>query len=57
MAQSRFWSRRSFTVGLGFAAIAAVVATGMAQPAMDKWWHGYSGGPDSSRFFQSVQIN
>src|SRR4026208_1395104 len=57
MAQSRWWSRRSFTMGFGFAAIVAVVATGMAQPATDKWWPGYSGGPDNSRFFQSRQIS
>ena len=57
MAQSRSWSRRSFTVGLGFAAVVAAVATGMAQSATDKWWPGYSGGPDNSRFFPSRQIN
>ena len=57
MAQSRSWSRRSFTVGLGFAAVVAAVATVMAQSATDKWWPGYSGGPDNSRFFASRQIN
>ena len=29
----------------------------MAQSATDKWWPGYSGGPDNSRFFPSRQIN
>jgi quinoprotein glucose dehydrogenase len=57
MAQSRWWSRRSFTAGLGFAAVVAAAAAGTAQSATDKWWPGYSGGPDNSRFFQSRQIN
>jgi quinoprotein glucose dehydrogenase len=57
MAQSGWWSQGSFTVGLGLVAIVAVVATVMAQPGTDKWWPGYSGGPDNSRFFQSRQIN
>jgi len=39
------------------AAIAAAVATGTAQSSADKWWPGYSGGPDNSRFFPSRQIN
>jgi quinoprotein glucose dehydrogenase len=29
----------------------------MAQSSTDKWWPGYSGGPDNSRFFTSRQIN
>jgi quinoprotein glucose dehydrogenase len=57
MAQSRWWSRRSFTAGLGFAAVVAAVAAGTAQSATDKWWPGYSSGPDNSRFFESRQIN
>jgi len=57
MAQRRWWSRRSFTVGLGVAATVAAVVTGIAQSPTDKWWPGYSGGKDNSRFFPSKQIN
>src|SRR6185503_4676330 len=55
MSQSRSWFRRSFTVGLGLAA--AAVATVTVRSATDKWWPGYGGGPDNSRFFASRQIN
>src|SRR5436190_24330918 len=57
MAQSRWVSRRSFTAGVGVAAMVAAVAAGQAQSGKDKWWPGYSGGPDNSHFFQSRQIN
>ena len=57
MAQRRWWSRRSFTVGLGVAATVAAVVTGMAQSSTDKWWPGYGSGPDNSRYFASRQIN
>ncbi|MEO7789709.1 MAG: PQQ-binding-like beta-propeller repeat protein, partial [Vicinamibacterales bacterium] len=57
MAQSRWWSRRTSRVGLGLAVTVAAVVTGLAQSPTDKWWPGYSGGPDNSRFFQSRQIN
>ena len=57
MAHTRRLSRRSFTAGLGFAAVIAAVATGTAQSGKDKWWPGYSGGPDNSHFFESRQIN
>jgi quinoprotein glucose dehydrogenase len=58
MAQRQSWSRRSvIRAGLGLAAVVAAVASGMGQANTDKWWPGYSGGPDNSRFFQSRQIN
>ena len=45
----------SLTVGLVLAA--AAVATVTVRSATDKWWPGYGGGPDNSRFFASRQIN
>ena len=49
--------RRRFL--LAFAALAACVAavvTTPAQSSTDKWWTGYGGGPDNSRYFPSKQI-
>src|SRR4029079_13244693 len=57
MAQRRWWSGRAFRVGLGVAATVAAVVTAIAQSPTDKWWPGYSGGKDNSRFFPSKQIN
>src|SRR6476659_1760041 len=45
----------SLAVGLGLAAVA--VATVTVRSATDRWWPGYGGGPDNSRFFASRQIN
>lgn len=40
------------------AVVAVVVAVAVsAQPAADRWWPGYGGGSDNSRFFASRQIN
>ena len=35
----------------------AAVATIRAQSSGGKWWTGYGGGPDNSRYFESRQIN
>ena len=43
-------------VALVVGAAAAAVATGVAQSSPDKWWTGYSGGADNSRYFASRQI-
>src|SRR6188508_4122 len=40
----------------GLAAFAAALATTTAQSQGDKWWTGYGGGPDNSRYFPSTQI-
>jgi quinoprotein glucose dehydrogenase len=36
---------------------AVAVATTLAQSRADKWWPGYSGGSDNSRYFASRQID
>jgi quinoprotein glucose dehydrogenase len=44
---------------LACAALAACVAaavTATAQSSTDRWWTGYGGGPDNSRYFPSTQI-
>ena len=46
-----------FTAGLGLAAAVTAVAPVTVRSATDKWWPGYGGGPDNSRFFASRQIN
>jgi quinoprotein glucose dehydrogenase len=57
MAQSssRVWRRVSSVAALAVGA--AAVATLGAQSFGDKWWPGYSGGADNSRYFASRQIN
>ena len=49
--------RQSVVVILGLSAGIAAVATGLAQSSSGKWWTGYGGGPDNSRYFASRQIN
>ena len=57
MAQSRWRvAPRVAAVALVVGAAAAAVATGVAQSSPDKWWTGYSGGADNSRYFASRQI-
>jgi quinoprotein glucose dehydrogenase len=56
MSESRA-RRRSFA--LASAVLAACVAASVTTPAQsstDRWWTGYGGGPDSSRYFPSTQI-
>ena len=41
---------------LAFAVLAASLAAAVTTPAQsstDKWWTGYGGGPDKSRYFPS----
>ena len=40
-----------------FAAGLAMVVTSLAQSSNGKWWPGYGGGADNSRYFASRQIN
>src|ERR1700754_1399127 len=35
---------------------AAAAVTATAQSSTDKWWTGYGGGPDNSRYFPSSQV-
>jgi len=45
---------------LGLTSAATVVvatAIATAQSASDRWWPGYSGGPDNSRYFASSRID
>ena len=44
----------SRSIALLMCAAAAVTAT--AQSSTDKWWTGYGGGPDNSRYFSSRQV-
>jgi quinoprotein glucose dehydrogenase len=37
-------------------ACAAAAVTATAQSSTDKWWTGYGGGPDNSRYFPSSQV-
>jgi quinoprotein glucose dehydrogenase len=57
MSQSsrRSWRHVIATAGLAAAGVVAVVTTG-AQSSADKWWPGYGGGADNSRYFASRQI-
>jgi quinoprotein glucose dehydrogenase len=57
MPQSSFWSARYIAAGAALATGVAVAAIVTAQSSPDKWWPGYSGGPDNSRYFASSQIN
>jgi quinoprotein glucose dehydrogenase len=54
-SSSRVWRRVPAIAAL--AACAAAVATLGAQSSGGKWWPGYSGGADNSRYFESKQIN
>ena len=44
-------------MGAAVATVVVVAAIATAQSSSDKWWPGYSGGPDNSRYFASSQIN
>ena len=57
MRQSSFWSRESISAAAALATIVIVAALATAQSSSDKWWAGYSGGPDNSRYFASSQID
>jgi quinoprotein glucose dehydrogenase len=45
------------TAVAGLATAVATAASAVAQSSGDKWWPGYSGGADNSRYFASRQIN
>src|SRR5688572_28908141 len=57
MPQSSFRSTRYISVGAALATVVVVAAIATAQSSSDKWWPGYSGGPDNSRYFASRQID
>ena len=44
-------------MGAAVATVVVAAAIATAQSSSDKWWPGYSGGPDNSRYFASSQIN
>lgn len=50
----RFW--RHITAAVVLAAGVAAVTSSLAQSSNDKWWPGYGGGADNSRYFASRQI-
>src|SRR5688572_11323678 len=56
-----FQSERRIVRRLAMLAVAATAAAGtatpLAQSSVDRWWPGYSNGPDNSRYFASRQIN
>jgi quinoprotein glucose dehydrogenase len=49
--------RRSAAIAATAAAVVAASVVGAGQTASERWWPGYSGGPDNSRYFTSRQIN
>ena len=51
----RRWQR--IAAAAACAAGSVAVATTLAQSPADKWWPGYSGGSDNSRYFASRQID
>ena len=53
--RSRSW--RDFAAAVAVAAAVTVAASAVAQSRGDKWWPGYSGGADNSRYFASRQID
>jgi quinoprotein glucose dehydrogenase len=57
MPQSSFRSARFIAAGAALT-VAVVVAAALvtAQSSSDKWWPGYSGAPDNSRYFASSRI-
>src|SRR5687767_14676217 len=57
MLQSRSWFWRHIAAVAGLVAVVAAVATSLAQSSNGKWWPGYGGGADNSRYFASRQIN
>src|SRR5688572_24563723 len=48
---------RRLAASIAFVAAGAGIATLIAQSRGDKWWPGYSGGADNSRYFASRQID
>jgi quinoprotein glucose dehydrogenase len=48
---------RPVAAAIAFAAASIGLATAIAQSRADKWWPGYSGGADNSRYFASRQID
>jgi quinoprotein glucose dehydrogenase len=57
MSQSRSRSQWHIIAGAALAvAGVAAIATTTAQSTADKWWPGYGGGADNSRYFASRQI-
>jgi quinoprotein glucose dehydrogenase len=56
MLQSSFRSASYLSAGAALATV-VVVAIATAQSSSDKWWPGYSGGPDNSRYVASRQID
>ena len=50
------WAPRSPTAALLCAALGCGISIAVAA-ADDRWWHDYAGGPASSRYFLSTQIN
>ncbi len=57
MVQNSSRSRRYLPAVAALTASVAVVVTLTAQSSGGKWWPGYSGGADNSRYFASRQIN
>src|SRR5687767_11973884 len=56
MLQSHSWFWRRIAAVAVLAALVAAVATIVAQSSNGKWWPGYGGGADNSRYFASRQI-
>ncbi len=56
MSQSRSRARRHIIAVAALTVGAATIVTTMAQSSADKWWPGYGGGADNSRYFASRQI-
>ena len=57
MPFSRLRSWRGLAAAAALAAGVAAAGSAIAQSRADKWWPGYSGGPDNSRYFASRQID
>src|SRR5688572_3822773 len=57
MSQNRRGRWPRIAAAAAFVAVSAAVATTVAQSRADKWWPGYSGGADNSRYFASRQID
>src|SRR3954469_13123550 len=56
MSHSAAPPRRFVLICAALATCVAAAVTTPAQSSADKWWTGYGGGPDNSRFFPSQQI-
>ena len=55
MRRAGFHSRLVF--GLCSLGALLIAGAGLRSAEEDKWWPGYGGGPDNSRYFASRQIN